>query len=140
VPFGLLGAALGIYLLRFMHLEADIYYQVALITLIGLSAKNAILIVEFAVERLKRGYNLLDATLEASKLRFRPIVMTSLAFILGTLPLVFSSGAGANSRHILGVSVVFGMTFATLIGTLFIPFLFYVVMWIKQKFLKKHKI
>ncbi len=137
VPFGLLGAALGIYLMRFMHLEADIYYQIALITLIGLSGKNAILIVEFAVERLKRGYNLLDATLEAAKLRFRPIVMTSLAFILGTLPLIFSSGAGANSRHILGVSVVFGMTFATLIGVLFIPFLFYVVMWIKQKLTKK---
>jgi len=137
VPFGLLGAALGIYLLRFMHLEADIYYQVALITLIGLSAKNAILIVEFAVERLQKGYSLIDATLEAAKLRFRPIIMTSLAFILGTLPLVLSTGAGANSRHILGASVVFGMTFATVIGVLFIPFLFYVVMWVKQKFSKK---
>jgi len=134
VPFALFGAALGIYLLRFMHLEADIYYQVALITLIGLSAKNAILIVEFAVERLRKGYTLMDATLEAAKLRFRPIIMTSLAFILGTLPLVLSSGAGSNSRHILGASVVFGMTFATLIGVLFIPFLFYVVMWVKKKF------
>jgi len=134
VPFGLFGAAGGIYLLKFMHLEADIYYQVALITLIGLSAKNAILIIEFAVERLSRGYTLMDATMEAAKLRFRPIIMTSLAFILGTLPLVLSSGAGANSRHILGASVVFGMTAATLIGVLFIPFLFYVVMWVKQKF------
>ncbi len=134
VPFGLFGAAGGIYLLKFMHLEADIYYQVALITLIGLSAKNAILIVEFAVERLKKGYTLIDATLEAAKLRFRPIIMTSLAFILGTLPLVLSSGAGANSRHILGASVVFGMTAATMIGVLFIPFLFYIVMWVKQKF------
>ena len=133
VPFALFGAAGGIYLLKFMHLEADIYYQVALITLVGLSAKNAILIVEFAVERLKKGYTLMDATLEAAKLRFRPIIMTSLAFILGTLPLVLSSGAGANSRHILGTSVVFGMTAATMIGVLFIPFLFYVVMWVKQK-------
>ncbi|WP_458700929.1 efflux RND transporter permease subunit [Sulfurospirillum sp. 1307] len=134
VPFALFGAAGGIYLLKFMHLEADIYYQVALITLIGLSAKNAILIVEFAVERIKKGYTLMDATLEAAKLRFRPIIMTSFAFILGTLPLVLSSGAGANSRHILGTSVVFGMTSATMIGVLFIPFLFYVVMWVKQKF------
>ncbi|RLA77402.1 MAG: hydrophobe/amphiphile efflux-1 family RND transporter [Epsilonproteobacteria bacterium] len=134
VPFALFGAAGGIYLLQFMHLEADIYYQVALITLVGLSAKNAILIIEFAVERLKKGYTLMDATLEAAKLRFRPIVMTSLAFILGTLPLVLSSGAGANSRHILGTSVVFGMTAATLLGVVFIPFLFYVVMWVKQKF------
>ncbi|WP_456390750.1 efflux RND transporter permease subunit, partial [Hydrogenimonas sp.] len=110
------------------------YYQVALITLIGLSAKNAILIVEFAVERLKKGYTLMDATLEAARLRFRPIIMTSFAFILGTLPLVLSSGAGANSRHILGTSVVFGMVAATLIGVLFIPFLFYIVMWVKQKF------
>jgi len=134
VPFALFGAAGGIYLLRFMNLEADIYYQVALITLIGLSAKNAILIVEFAIARLRKGYTLMDATLEAAKLRFRPIIMTSLAFILGTLPLILSSGAGANSRHILGASVVFGMTAATLIGVLFIPFLFYTVMWIKQKF------
>jgi len=136
VPFGLFGAAGGIYLLKFMHLEADIYYQVALITLIGLSAKNAILIIEFAVDRLKKGYTLMDATLEAAKLRFRPIIMTSFAFILGTLPLVLSSGAGANSRHILGTSVVFGMTAATMIGVLFIPFLFYIVMWVKQKFTK----
>jgi HAE1 family hydrophobic/amphiphilic exporter-1/multidrug efflux pump len=139
VPFGLFGAAGGIYLLQFMHLEADIYYQVALITLIGLSAKNAILIIEFAVDRLKKGYTLIDATLEAAKLRFRPIIMTSMAFILGTLPLVLSSGAGANSRHILGASVVFGMLAATLIGVLFIPFLFYIVMWVKQKFTRSNK-
>ncbi|MEO1954361.1 MAG: efflux RND transporter permease subunit, partial [Campylobacterales bacterium] len=68
--------------------------------------------------------------------RFRPIIMTSFAFILGTLPLVLSSGAGANSRHILGTSVVFGMVAATMVGVLFIPFLFYVVMWVKQKFSK----
>ena len=137
IPFGILGAALGIYLLKFMHLEADIYYQVALITLVGLSAKNAILMVQFAVERLKNGYTLIDATLEAAKLRFRPIIMTSLAFILGTLPLLLSTGAGANSRHVLGASVVFGMSTATFVGVLFIPFLFYIVMWIKQRFFKK---
>jgi HAE1 family hydrophobic/amphiphilic exporter-1/multidrug efflux pump len=137
VPFALLGAALGIYLLKFMHLEADIYYQVALITLIGLSAKNSILIVEFAVERIKKGYELKDAVVEAAKLRFRPIIMTSLAFILGTATLLFSSGAGANSRHIIGASVVFGMMFATFVGVLFIPYLFYMVIHIKEKIFKK---
>lgn len=134
IPFAIFGAALSVYL-RGLH--ADMYFQVGLITLIGLSAKNAILIVEFAMNRLKTGMDLLDATIEASRLRFRPIVMTSMAFIAGTLPLVFSSGAGANSRHIIGTTVVGGMLGATLIGIIFIPMFFYLIMRIKQIFSKK---
>lgn len=134
IPFALFGAALAV-LLR--GLEADVYFQVGLVTLVGLSAKNAILIVEFAMEKLKNGKTLLDATLEAAKLRFRPIVMTSLAFIAGTLPLALSSGAGSASRHIIGTTVVGGMIAATLIGILFIPLFFYLVVWIKQKISRK---
>ncbi|MBV5278998.1 MAG: multidrug efflux RND transporter permease subunit [Campylobacteraceae bacterium] len=130
IPFALFGAALSVYL---RGLEADIYFQVGLITLIGLSAKNAILIVEFAMEKLREGMSLMDATIEAAKLRFRPIIMTSLAFIVGTLPLAISTGAGSASRHIIGTTVVGGMITATLIGVLFIPMFFYLVMRIKEK-------
>ena len=133
IPFALFGAALSVYL---RGLEADIYFQVGLITLIGLSAKNAILIVEFAIEKLKEGMSLLDATIEAARLRFRPIIMTSLAFIVGTLPLALSSGAGSASRHIIGTTVVGGMITATLIGVLFIPMFFYLVVKIKRKLSK----
>ena len=133
IPFAIFGAALAVYL---RGLEADIYFQVGIITLIGLSAKNAILIVEFAMDKLKEGMPLLDATIEAARLRFRPIVMTSLAFIVGTLPLAISSGAGSASRHIIGTTVVGGMVSATVIGVLFIPMFFYLVLAIKQKFFK----
>jgi HAE1 family hydrophobic/amphiphilic exporter-1/multidrug efflux pump len=130
IPFAIFGAALAVYL---RHLEADIYFQVGLVTLVGLSAKNAILIVEFAMEKLRQGMSLKDATIEAARLRFRPIVMTSLAFIVGTLPLALSTGAGANSRHIIGTTVVGGMVSATVIGVLFIPLFFYLVVYIKQR-------
>ena len=130
IPFAIFGAALSVYL---RDLEADIYFQVGLVTLVGLSAKNAILIVEFAMAKLEDGMGLLDATLEAARLRFRPIVMTSLAFIVGTLPLALSSGAGSASRHIIGTTVVGGMISATLLGVLFIPMFFYLVMRVKQK-------
>lgn len=133
IPFAIFGAALGVYL---RGLEADIYFQVGMITLVGLSAKNAILIVEFAMEKLRAGLSLYDATIEAARLRFRPIVMTSLAFIVGTLPLAISSGAGSASRHIIGTTVVAGMLGAVVIGVLFIPLFFYGVMKIKQKFSK----
>ena len=133
IPFALFGAALSVYL---RGLEADIYFQVGLITLIGLSAKNAILIVEFAIEKLKEGMSLLDATIEAARLRFRPIIMTFLAFIVGTLPLALSSGAGSASRHIIGTTVVGGMITATVIGVLFIPMFFYLVVALKQKLSK----
>lgn len=133
IPFAIFGAALAV-LLR--GLEADIYFQVGLVTLVGLSAKNAILVVEFAMDKLREGLSLFDATIEAARLRFRPIVMTSLAFIAGTLPLALSSGAGSASRHILGTTVVAGMTAAMIIGVLFIPLFFYLVVKVKQKFNK----
>ncbi|RKZ80772.1 MAG: hydrophobe/amphiphile efflux-1 family RND transporter [Gammaproteobacteria bacterium] len=133
IPFAIFGAALAVFL---RHLEADIYFQVGLVTLVGLSAKNAILIVEFAMEKLRQGLSLKDATIEAALLRFRPIVMTSLAFIVGTLPLALSTGAGANSRHIIGTTVVGGMISATVIGVLFIPLFFYLVVYLKQRMSK----
>ena len=133
IPIALFGAALAVYL---RGLQADIYFQVGLITLVGLSAKNAILIVEFAMEKLHSGMSLMDATIEAALLRFRPIVMTSLAFIAGTLPLALSSGAGSASRHIIGTTVVGGMLAAMVIGVIFIPLFFYLVMRIKAKLSK----
>lgn len=129
IPFAIFGAVLAVYL---RGLEASIYLQVGMITLVGLSAKNAILIVEFAMEKLKEGLSLLEATLEATRLRFRPIIMTSLAFIVGTLPLALSSGAGSASRHIIGTTVVGGMISAMMIGVLFIPLFFYIILKIKQ--------
>ena len=128
IPFAILGAVLGLFLL---HMENDIYVQVGVITLMGLSAKNAILIVEFAQERLKKGMALRDAIIEATKIRFRPIVMTSVAFIAGSMSLVLSTGAGAIARHVIGITVVSGMLFATAIGVLFIPVLYYITMRLK---------
>jgi multidrug efflux pump len=133
IPFAIFGAALAVYM---RELQVDVYFQVGLITLVGLSAKNAILIVEFAMAKIETGMELLEATIEAARLRFRPIVMTSLAFIAGTLPLVFSTGAGSASRHIIGTTVVGGMLAAMLIGVVFIPLFFYIVMKIKGKFTK----
>lgn len=133
IPVAIFGAALAVY---FRGLESDVYFQVGLITLVGLSAKNAILIVEFAMEKINSGMSLIDATIEAAQLRFRPIVMTSLAFIAGTLPLALSSGAGSASRHIIGTTVVGGMTAAMIIGVVLIPLCFYIVMSIKAKLTK----
>ena len=127
MPFALFGAALAV-LLR--GLTNDLYFQVGLITLIGLSAKNAILIVEFASENVRSGMRVLDAALLAAKQRFRPIVMTSLAFILGVVPLAISSGAGANARHSIGTGVVGGMLAATAIATFFIPTFF---RWVSRR-------
>jgi HAE1 family hydrophobic/amphiphilic exporter-1/multidrug efflux pump len=137
VPFGLFGAILGMYL---RGLESDIYFQVGIITLIGLTAKNAILIVEFAEERLKKKkMPLLESTVEAAQIRFRPIIMTSLAFIAGAVPLAISTGAGANSRHIIGTTVVSGMIFATVVGIFYIPFFYHLVMKFNLKFKKGKK-
>lgn len=130
IPFAMFGAVLAIWLRGFSN---DLYFQVALITLVGLSAKNAILIVEFAVSLRKQGEDLIVAALHAAKLRLRPIVMTSLAFILGCLPLVVSSGAGAASRHSLGTSIVGGMVGATFIAPLFIPLFFVLVSIVNEK-------
>lgn len=123
VPFALFGALLGVFT---RGLYNDIYFQIALVALIGLAAKNAILIVEFAVDLKKTGLTFAQAAVEACRLRFRPIVMTSLAFILGCVPLMISSGAGAASRHSIGTAVVCGMLGATLLAPLFVP-LFYVL-------------
>jgi multidrug efflux pump len=124
VPLGMLGA-LSFTWLR--GLEDDVYFKVGLIAVIGLSAKNAILIIEFASTMHRAGRGLLDATLEACRLRLRPILMTSIAFILGVLPLALSTGAGANSRHAIGTGVMGGMVGATLLGVLFVPVFFVVV-------------
>lgn len=134
VPFALLGAALGVML---RGLENDIYFQVGLVTLVGLAAKNAILIVEFAQQKLREGLPLYEATVAGARIRFRPIVMTSLAFIGGTLPLALSTGAGANSRHIIGTTVVSGMVVLTLIAVFFIPLFYYLIMKYKTKFAKR---
>jgi multidrug efflux pump len=104
----------------------DVYFKVGLITVIGLSAKNAILIVEFAKDLQEEGKSLLQATLEACHLRFRPIVMTSMAFILGVLPLALATGAGANSQRAIGTGVMGGMIAATLLAVFLVP-VFYVV-------------
>ncbi|WP_295389089.1 efflux RND transporter permease subunit [uncultured Thiodictyon sp.] len=123
VPLGVLGA-LSFTWLR--GLENDVYFKVGLIAVIGLSAKNAILIIEFANTMHQSGRTVLESVMEAARLRLRPIVMTSIAFILGVTPLVISSGAGANSRHAIGSGVMGGMLGATLLGVLFVP-VFYVV-------------
>jgi HAE1 family hydrophobic/amphiphilic exporter-1/multidrug efflux pump len=137
VPFAFFGAALGLWL---RGLESDIYFQVGLITLVGLSAKNAILMVEFAMQRLKMGYSLYDATIEGARIRFRPIVMTSFAFIMGSLPLALSIGAGANSRHIIGTTVVGGMLALTMIGIFFVPLFYYLIMKFTSRFTKKGEV
>jgi multidrug efflux pump len=121
VPFGALGAVLFAMI---RDLPADVYFNVGLVTIIGLSAKNAILIVEFAIEEEGHGKNLTDAVMNAVRLRFRPILMTSLTFILGMLPLVLSTGAGAAGRVAVGTGVMGGMIVATLLGLFYIP-LFY---------------
>ncbi|MFC3531917.1 efflux RND transporter permease subunit [Vogesella facilis] len=129
VPFAVFGALLATWL---RGLANDVYFQVALVTLIGLAAKNAILIVEFAVLKMEEGMALGQAAIEAAKLRFRPIVMTSLAFILGCVPLAISSGAGSASRHAIGTGVIGGMLAATFIAALFIPLFFKLIMQLSQ--------
>ena len=124
VPFAVFGAILATHL---RGLNNDLYLQIGLVTLIGLSAKNAILIVEFAMIRLREGASVLDAAIEAARIRFRPIVMTSMAFMLGCVPLAISSGAGSASRHAIGTGVIGGMLAATFIATFFIP-MFYKIL------------
>jgi multidrug efflux pump len=121
VPFAMTGALIAI-LVRSM--PNDIYFQIGLITLIGLAAKNAILIVEFASQKMEEGMPLMEAAVEAARLRFRPIVMTSMAFVFGIVPLVFATGAGAAARQSMGTGVFGGMILATFIATIFIPLFF----------------
>ena len=131
VPIGALGSVLAT---SAMGLSNDVYFKVGLITIIGLAAKNAILIVEFAKDLHERGHSLMDAALQAARLRFRPIVMTSLAFILGVVPLALATGAGASSQAAIGVGVIGGMISATLLGVLFVPifFVFVLSLWRKR--------
>ena len=124
VPIGVLGAVLGAWSRGFAN---DVYFKVGLITIIGLSAKNAVLIIEFAKDLQAQGRSAAEAALEAVRLRFRPIIMTSLAFILGVLPLAISTGAGSASQRAIGTGVMGGMITATLIGVLFVPLFFVIV-------------
>jgi HAE1 family hydrophobic/amphiphilic exporter-1/multidrug efflux pump len=121
VPFALFGAFLAVFL---RGQQNDLYFQIGLVTLVGLASKNAILIVEFAQLKVQEGMSLADAAIEGARLRFRPIVMTSLAFILGVLPLAISGGAGASSRHSIATGVIGGMLAATFIATFFVPLFF----------------
>ena len=134
LPVAGIGAYLGIWI---CGLENNIYFQIGLVMLVGLVAKNAILIVEFAKEEVEKGRNIIDAAVTAAHLRFRPIVMTSLAFILGLLPLVFASGPGSASRQGIGTGVFFGMLVAISVGIVYVPFFFVWIYRIKSKFRKQ---
>ena len=124
VPLGMFGALLAVYLRQY---DYDIYTQIGVVTLIGLAAKNAILIVEFAKERRAEGMSAVDAALQAARLRLRPILMTSFAFILGVLPLVIATGAGASARRALGTAVFGGMNSATLLAIFIVPVCYVVI-------------
>ena len=134
LPIAGVGAYLGNWI---CGLENNIYFQIGLVMLVGLVAKNAILIVEFAKDEVEKGNNAVDAVIKAAHLRFRPIVMTSLAFILGVLPLVFASGPGSASRQGIGTGVFFGMIVAITVGIIFVPLLFVWVYKLKSKMMKR---
>ena len=124
LPFGTFGALAAVHL---ASLTNDVYFQIGLVTLLGLAAKNAILIVEFALFKVQEGWPAAAGAMEAARLRFRPIIMTSLAFILGVVPLAFSTGAGAGARHSVGTGVMGGMLAATFLAIFFVPFFFKVL-------------
>ena len=124
LPIAGVGAYLGIWI---CHLENNIYFQIGLVMLVGLVAKNAIMIVEFAKEEVDKGADAVKAAIKAAHLRFRPIVMTSLAFMLGLLPLLFASGPGSAARRDIGTGVFFGMLVAITVGIIFVPFFFVMI-------------
>ena len=130
IPFALFGAG-AILLMR--GLNNDLYFQISLITLLGLSAKNSILITEFAIEHWREGTSTVESALIAARQRFRPIIMTSLAFILGTLPLAIAHGANSNAEHSVGTGIIGGMLGSTLISIIFVPLFFVVIMGKKKR-------
>lgn len=134
VPFGLFGAITAVYL---FGMPKDIYFQVGLLTLVGLAAKNAILIVEFAAHERREGKSIVEAAAEAARLRLRPILMTSLAFVLGVLPLAISTGAGAAGRRSIGTGIMGGMISATFLAVVFVPVFFVIIQTITEKFSRK---
>ena len=127
MPFGIFGALVAVWI---AGLTNDVYFQIGLVTLLGLAAKNAILIVEYALMKTQQGWTSSTAALEAARLRFRPIIMTSLAFILGVVPLALSSGAGAGARHSVGTGVMGGMMAATFLAVFFVPLFFF---WLTER-------
>ena len=130
LPFGVFGAYIST---KFLGLENNIYFQIALIMLIGLLAKNAILIVEFALQRRKRGESIVDAAIHGAKARLRPILMTSFAFILGLMPLVLSKGVGSEGNNSIGTGAAGGMLIGTILGVFVIPILFILFQWLQEK-------
>lgn len=136
LPIAIFGAYLGVGILG---MESNVYFQIGLVMLVGLVAKNAILIVEFAKEEVEKGRSLEDAAITAAHLRFRPIVMTSLAFILGMLPLVFATGPGSESRQNIGTGVFFGMIVAISAGIVFVPFFFVWIYKMKNRFTARRR-
>jgi hydrophobe/amphiphile efflux-1 (HAE1) family protein len=137
IPFGVFGAFLGVWL---RGLPSDVYFQIGLLVVVGLAAKNAILIVEFASQLRSQGRSIHDAAIEAAHERFRPILMTSFAFIFGVAPLLIASGAGAQSRHSIGTGVFFGMLAATTIGIFFIPLFFYGIAHLGERGLVRRRV
>ena len=134
VPFALFGALVAVAL---RGIPNDVYFQIGLITLIALAAKNAILIFEFAVMLREQGHSFVEAATESARQRLRPIVMTSFAFILGVVPLAIASGASANSRHSIGTGVIGGMLGATVIAVFFIPMFYVLLSRFSDRFNKK---
>jgi HAE1 family hydrophobic/amphiphilic exporter-1 len=134
LPFGVFGAYIST---KFLGLENNIYFQIALIMLIGLLAKNAILIVEFAVQRRKNGESIVEAAINGAKARLRPILMTSFAFILGLMPLVLATGVGAAGNNSIGTGAAGGMLIGTLLGVFVIPILFILFQWLQEKVSRK---
>jgi HAE1 family hydrophobic/amphiphilic exporter-1 len=128
-PFAIFGAFLALFIARLFSesYELNIFAQIALVMLIAMAAKNAILIVEFAKLEFDKGLSLFDAAIKAAQMRFRPILMTAFSFILGVLPLVVASGAGAEARVVMGMALVGGMSLATLLGVFFYPMFFVMI-------------
>src|SRR5690606_22356996 len=130
LPLGVFGA---FFSTKMLGLENNIYFQIALIMLVGLLAKNAILIVEFAIQRRRRGEHLVDAAINGAKARLRPILMTSFAFIMGLMPLVLAKGVGAEGNNSIGTGAAGGMLIGTILGVFVIPILFILFQWLQEK-------